>query len=89
MSEQMNASRARAAQSMTSEAHQTAARLTPAPRPAQGARYACSSQLTGRQFDVVALEVREHGVYVRDDSRQETYFWNPQNWQQYVMRRIA
>lgn len=83
MTEQMNAPKARAAQSMTSEAHQTAAREGTGPKV--GGRYACHSKLTGRQFEVVVLEIRQGSAYVRDDSTEETYLWNPQHWQQNVL----
>lgn len=87
MSEQMNASRARAAQSMTSEAHQTAAREASKARPEVGQRYEVT-YYTGHVRTFRVTGVWRNSVWLMDERARDFRDYTMQDWQAMDSRRI-
>lgn len=85
MSEQATTSRAHAGK-LQSDAHQTAARVTPAPKPVVGASYEMTSY-TGRRYVVTVIEIERNAVYARD--ADGVCRCTRQQWRQYALRRTA
>lgn len=87
MTEQMNTSKAREAQSMTSEAHQTAAREATAAKPLVGERYE-HTDYTGHTRTFRITEVWRCQVWAQDERARDFRDYTMEEWRAMAMRRI-